>query len=151
MVTFVPGFVSSELMGAEAEEEKALAAMGPEPADTAERQRRLDEYRAAHPLPKATLAQVADHFDYVKKIVGPDHIGIGSDFDGIDEGPVGLEDVSKFPALFAELIRRGWSDTDLKKLAGENVLRVLRQAEGVAKRLRALRPPSVATIQELDK
>jgi membrane dipeptidase len=81
----------------------------------------------------------------VRQVAGIDHVGIGSDFDGIDEGPAGLEDVSKFPNLFAELIRRGWSDADLEKLADKNLLRVLRQAEAVAKRLQAARPPSVVT------
>jgi membrane dipeptidase len=79
-----------------------------------------------------------------------DHVGIGSDFDGIEETVVGLEDVSKYPAVFAELARRGWSDADLEKLAGGNVLRVLAQAEQVAKRLQRERPPSTATIEQLD-
>ena len=77
-------------------------------------------------------------------------MGIGSDFDGIEAGPVGLEDTSKFPQLFAELIRRGWTDGDLKKLAGGNLLRVLRQAEATAARLQRARPPSTRTIEELD-
>ncbi len=101
-------------------------------------------------MPRATLAQVADHIEHVRDVAGVEHVGIGSDFDGIERGPVGLEDVSKFPDLFAELIRRGWSGADLKKLAGENMLRVLRRAEQVSAELRAQRPPSTATIQELD-
>ena len=79
-----------------------------------------------------------------------DVTGIGSDFDGVDYTPVGLEDVSKFPDLFAELIRRGWSDGDLKKLAGQNLLRVLRQAEATAARLQREREPSTGTIEQLD-
>ena len=75
---------------------------------------------------------MADHIEHVRKVAGVDHVGIGSDFDGIDTVPEGLEDVSKFPELFAELIRRGWSDSDLKKLAGQNVLRALRAAEATA-------------------
>jgi membrane dipeptidase len=110
----------------------------------------LDQWTAAHPRPDATLAQVADHIDHVRKLAGADHVGIGSDFDGIDYTPKGLEDVSTFPALFAELVRRGWSDADLRKLAGENLMRVLRQAEAVAKRLQKERPPSTRTIDELD-
>ena len=106
--------------------------------------------RPAHPRPKATIADVADHVDHVRQVAGVDHVGIGSDFDGIEENVVGLEDVSTYPALFAELARRGWSDADLRKLAGENVLRVLRQAEEVSARLRRQRPPSNKTIQELD-
>ena len=106
--------------------------------------------RTTHPPPKATLAQVADQIEYVRKIVGPDHVGIGGDFDGITEVVVGLEDVSKYPALFAELAHRGWSDDDLRKLAGENILRVLERAEQVAARLQKTRPASTKTITELD-
>jgi membrane dipeptidase len=91
-------------------------------------------------MPKTTIAQVADHIEYVRKLAGVDHIGIGSDYDGNDSWPEGLEDVSKFPNLFAELVRRGWSDEDLMKLAGGNVLRALEQAESVAKRLQATEP-----------
>jgi membrane dipeptidase len=86
----------------------------------------------------------------VKKVAGADHVGIGSDFDGVDALPVGLEDVSRFPALFAELSRRGWSERDLRKLAGENVLRALAQAERVAARLQKSRPASVRTITQMD-
>jgi membrane dipeptidase len=150
MVTFVPDFISTDVaQWAEAnrrEGERIKAAV----ADTGERRRLLDEWTASHPRPEATLAQVADHLDHVRKVAGADHVGIGSDFDGIDYTPVGLEDVSTFPALFAELVRRGWSDADLKKLAGENLLRVLRQAEAVARRLQKERPPSTRTIEELD-
>lgn len=95
---------------------------------------------------QATLADVADHIEHVAEIAGVDHVGIGSDFDGIDSTPVGLEDVSTFPALFAELSRRGWSEEDLAKLAGGNVLRAWQDAEAVARRLQRERPPSTATI-----
>lgn len=100
--------------------------------------------------PRATLADVADHIEHVRKVAGVDHVGIGSDFDGISSTPVGLEDVSKFPALFAELSRRGWSEEDLRKLAGENLLRAWREAEAVARRLQRERGPSLATIEALD-
>jgi len=86
--------------------------------------------------PKATLQQVADHVDHLRAVAGVDHVGIGSDFDGITEVPVGLEDVSKFPDLIAELLRRGWSEQDVKKVAGLNILRVLRRAEQVAAELK---------------
>lgn len=99
---------------------------------------------------EATLSDVADHIDHVANVAGIDHVGIGSDFDGIDSTPVGLEDVSTFPALFAELSRRGWSDEDLAKLAGDNLLRVMREAEAVARKLQRERPPSTATIEALD-
>ncbi len=110
----------------------------------------MDAWRKSHPQPPVTLAQVADHIDHVRKIAGIDHVGIGSDFDGISSAPVGLEDVSKFPALVAELIRRGYTDDQVKKVAGLNLLRVMRAAEQAAKRLQAERPPSSALIGELD-
>lgn len=99
---------------------------------------------------EATLSDVADHIDHVANLAGIDHVGIGSDFDGIDSTPVGLEDVSTFPELFAELSRRGWTDEELAKLAGDNMLRVMREAEAVARRLQRERPPSTATIEALD-
>src|SRR5438045_3944402 len=82
--------------------------------------------------PKATLAQVADHIEHIRDVAGVDAVGLGSDFDGITEVPVGLEDVSKFPDLIAELLRRGWTEPDVRKVAGLNALRVLRAAERVA-------------------
>jgi membrane dipeptidase len=93
---------------------------------------------------------VADQIEYARRVAGVDHIGLGGDFDGISVTIKGLEDVSTYPALFAELAHRGWSDDDMKKLAGENVLRVLAKAEEVAARLQRTRQPSTKTIQELD-
>jgi membrane dipeptidase len=100
---------------------------------------------------KGTLMDAADHMDQVRKVAGPDHVGIGGDFDGIPTVPAGLEDVSKYPALTAELLRRGWPEADVRKALGTNVLRVMRAAEGVAARLQKSRPPSVATIEQLDR
>jgi membrane dipeptidase len=100
---------------------------------------------------KASLADVANHMDHVRKVAGPDHVGIGSDFDGIEAVPVGLEDVSKYPALTAELLRRGWPDQDVRKALGLNILRVMRRAEDVAARLQQQREPAIATIEALDK
>jgi len=99
---------------------------------------------------KATLADVANHMDHVRTVAGPDHVGIGSDFDGIQAVPAGLEDVSKYPALTAELLRRGWPDADVRKALGLNILRVMRRAEDVAARLQQQREPSTATIEALD-
>jgi membrane dipeptidase len=146
MVTFVPAFVSNEVAHWEWREAAEYGRLAAEVPDSAERANRLAEWVAANPKPRATLAQVADHIDHVRAVAGADHVGIGSDFDGIEIGPIGLEDVSTFPALFAELIRRGWGDRDLRKLAGANFLRVLRRAEAVAAELRRTRPPSNATI-----
>ncbi|MEP6832405.1 MAG: membrane dipeptidase, partial [Gemmatimonas sp.] len=101
--------------------------------------------------PAAVLADVADHLDYIKRVAGAEHVGLGSDFDGITETVKGLEDVSKFPDLLAELIKRGWTDTEIRGVAGENVLRVLSRAEAVSAQLRATRPASTKTIQQLDR
>ncbi|MGH7494314.1 MAG: dipeptidase [bacterium] len=145
MVTFIPDFVSQAVADWEAALGKRLQGV---PAK--EHSRARAEYAAQHPRPKATIRHVADHFDHVRKVAGSNHIAVGSDFWGGGDMPEGLEDVSKFPYLFAELIRRGWSDTDLKKLAGENMLRVLREAEATALRLQKARPASTATIERLD-
>jgi membrane dipeptidase len=146
MVTFVPAFVSNEVAQYEKRETEENKRISAEVADTAEVSRRMEQWRAANPRPQATLAQVADHIEHVRKVAGVDHVGLGSDFDGITNVPVGLEDVSTFPQLFAELIRRGWSDDDLRKLAGRNVLRVLQEAERTSERLRKERQPSTMTI-----
>ena len=145
MVTFVPGFISTPVMDWEKSAEEASAAWRALP-DSAERARQRDAWRAAHPRPDATIGDVIAHIEQVRKVAGVDHVGLGSDFDGISTTPVGLDDVSTFPVLFAELIRRGWSDADLKKLAGGNVLRVMRQAESVAARLQKEREPSTAAV-----
>ncbi len=103
--------------------------------------------------PRAKLTDVADHIEYIAKVAGIDHVGIGADFYGTEiesELVQGLEDVSKYPLLFAELVRRGWSDEDLRKLARENLLRVFAEVEQLASRLRRSRSPSLATIEELD-
>jgi membrane dipeptidase len=150
MVTFVPQFVSTEFKVWEDSADSQRKALRAAVPDSAERHRQMDAWEASHPAPSAVLAQVADHIEHVRQVAGVDHIGIGSDFDGIDYVPVGLEDASKFPDLFAELIRRGWSDADLKKLAGQNLLRALRQAERTAARLQRERQPSTRTIEQLD-
>jgi membrane dipeptidase len=102
------------------------------------------------PKTTVTIAQVADHVDHVRRVAGADHVGLGGDYDGNESWPEGLGDVSGYPRLLAELARRGWSDEDLGKLTSGNVLRVLRQAEEVASRLRKVRPPSSATLESTD-
>jgi membrane dipeptidase len=151
MVTFVPSFVSAEVRAWNAEndaEEARLKALYP--GDPALVKRELDDWRRQHPVPRATLEQVADHVEHVRQVAGIDHVGIGSDFDGITSVPLGLEGVGDYPNLFAELLRRGWTDEEIEKLAGLNVLRVLREAERVAQRLQKERPASDARIEELD-
>jgi len=100
------------------------------------------------PAPKSTLEQVADHIDYLKERIGVEHIGIGGDYDGVGSLPVGLEDVSTYPALFAELLLRGYSEEELEKIAGLNMLRVLRAAEAVSERLNRERGPSERLITD---
>ncbi len=134
MVNFNPGFVSEavRLYGdSVAERARLLRAAGADSVSRADSIRAW-ESRAPH----ATLEQVADHIDHIRQIAGVDHVGIGSDFDGITEVPNRLEDVSKFPDLIAELLRRGWTEADVKQVAGLNILRVLRDAERVANELR---------------
>src|SRR3954462_8830575 len=136
MVPFVTGFVSPAVMLYDQSTRPVITDLEKKYGkDTAAIARELKQWRVSHPEPRATLAQVADQIDYVRKVAGVDHVGIGGDFDGITEVVQGLEDVSKYPALFAELARRGWSDADLKKLAGENLLRLLKPVEAGAARL----------------
>jgi membrane dipeptidase len=150
MVTFVPSFLTAE--GAElnaagwAEARRLRAELGdPVAVDAA-----MEEWFAAHPDPPATIGDVADHVDHVRGAAGIDAVGVGGDIDGSAQMPDGLGDVSGYPALFAELAGRGYSDEDLGKVAGRNVLRVMRENERTASRLRAERQPSAATIEQLD-
>src|SRR5882762_2113480 len=99
----------------------------------------LTAWEQTHPRPATTLVQVADHIDHIRQTAGVDHVGLGSDFDGIEDAPVGLEGVDRYPALLEELMRRGWTDSDIAKLAGENLLRTMAAAEQVSVRLRAAR------------
>ncbi len=138
MVNYAPGYVSRARMEWEAARAGVRASYNAPPysglyigqPDRAEAA--LAAWDKANPMPKVTLAQVADHLDHMAKVAGHDHIGIGSDLDGIDTTPTGLEGVETYPALIAELLRRGWSEADCAKLAGGNVLRVLDAAEKVA-------------------
>ena len=103
----------------------------------------------ANPEPVVTLSMVADHIDHIAKVAGVDHVGIGSDFDGVGSLPQGLGSVATYPALLAELMRRGWSDADIAKLAGENVLRVMAAAEKVAEGMKG-EPIGNGTVASLD-
>ena len=147
MITFVPGFISQAVAdhGAKlAEAQQSFRAQFPN--NDAYVATAMERWRAENPEPRATLSQVADHIDHVRKVAGIDHIGLGGDFDGITSVVQGLEDVSKYPDLTAELIRRGYTDQDIKKILGQNILRVMRAAETVAARLRKARGPSTMTM-----
>ncbi len=137
MVNFNPGFVSEAVRVSDDTVNARLDRLRAAGADSATRADSLKAWNATGP--HATLAQVADHVEYIRRIAGIDCVGLGSDFDGITEVPVGLEDVSKFPDLIAELLRRGWTEGDVKKVAGLNTLRVLRDAERVAREMRTVR------------
>jgi membrane dipeptidase len=128
MVTFVPFFVSPECSEWQQGLQASAVARGHDPSDLGAVFALLPEYERAHPMPAATVAQVADHIDHVRAVAGLDHVGLGGDFDGTPVTPVGLHDVSRYPALFAELQRHHWSESDLRSLAGANTLRVLRAA-----------------------
>jgi len=132
MVTFVAHFVSQECTDWLEGLKKEAAQRGIDPRDLAALFSIKDEWEAVNPLPVATMAQVADHVEHVRRVAGIGHVGIGGDFDGTPDLPVGLEDVSYYPALFAELRRRGWSEADCQALAGGNILRVMRDAEAFA-------------------
>ena len=108
----------------------------------------MAEWERLHPRPTVTLAEVADHLDYIRKIAGVESVGLGSDFDGISSTPDGLDGVDKYPALLVELARRGWTDTELAAVAGGNMLRVMRKNEAVARKLQATELPSAARIED---
>ena len=152
MVNFYPGYASQARARWDADKAAEQARLDappyaglyvgqPERAKAA-----MAAWLASHPPPPVGVADVADHLDHVRKVAGVNHVGLGSDFDGIPDTPTGLDGVDKFPAVLAELARRGWSDEDLGKVAGGNILRALAQAEGVAKRLQATETPSLAAL-----
>jgi membrane dipeptidase len=151
MVTFVETFTSEErrrFFAERAAYQREMEYLYPgEPDSVSHYMSQWDEVREA---PKSTLEQVADHIDYIRDQIGVNHIGIGGDYDGIPTLPLGLEDVSTYPDLFAELLRRGYSEDELRQIAGLNMLRVMRDAEEVSRQLRAEREPSEALIDDFD-
>ncbi len=147
MVNFYSGYVSEPLRlwyadkaGEQARQKALLTGHTAKDVDAA-----VVAWVAAHPAPVATITEVADHVDHVARVAGHDHVGIGGDLDGIDVAPDGLASVDGYPLLFAELIRRGWSDSNLAKLAGGNVLRALRGAEATAAAMKAV-PPAMDSL-----
>lgn len=130
MVTFVPGFLSPKVTAWNTTRNAEQTRLRQQhPNDDAAVKTALDTWTKSNPEPRASIADVADHIDHIRKVAGIDHIGLGGDFDGITSVPVGLEDVSTYPALTAELLRRGYSDQDVKKINGLNILRVMRAVE----------------------
>ena len=154
MVNFAPGYVSDARNRWDADQAAERTRFNsppyvglyigqPERAKAA-----LAAWEETHPRPAATLVQVADHIDHIRQVAGVDHVGLGSDFDGIEDAPVGLEGVDRYPALLEELMHRGWTDSDIAKLAGENLLRVMTAAEKVCVKSRAARPASSTVFTE---
>jgi membrane dipeptidase len=152
MVNFNPGYVSAARNQWDADRAAELARYSSPPygglyiGQPDRAKAALEKWESEHPKPVTTIAQVADHIEHIRKVAGVDHVGLGSDFDGIPEGPRGLDAVDKYPALLVELMRRGWSDADVAKVAGENVLRVMTEAGQVSAKLGASEAPSEATV-----
>ncbi|MEU3469527.1 dipeptidase [Streptomyces sp. NPDC006687] len=147
MATFVPKFILPAAIEWTLAADENLRAHGFHPLETTPEAMALHRtFEAAHPRPMATAATVADHLDHMREVAGVDHIGIGGDFDGTAFTPAGLDDVSGYPNLIAELLHRGWSRADLAKLTWSNAVRVLRDAEAVARDLSATRGPSNAVL-----
>ena len=148
MITFVPSFLDAEHWAWSRERSAEEARLKSLYSFSKERQEAgIESWEKAHPRPRVTVADVADHIEHAAKIAGHDHVGIGGDLDGIDVTVEGLDGVEDYPNLFAELIRRGWSDSNLAKLAGGNILRALRRAEAVAASLKN-EPASTASIDK---
>lgn len=150
MVTFVPRFVSQAVRDWDVEASDAAVAAGIDPADEAAFLPFYRERRDTLGRPTATLEDVVRHVEHVREVVGPEHVGLGGDYDGVDVLPEGLDDVSGYPRLLAALADRGWGDRDLAALAGGNALRVLEEAEERAEAIAATRGPSLARIEDLD-
>jgi membrane dipeptidase len=151
MVTFVPMFLTpagAEMSATGWEEARRLKALHPDDPELADEE--WMGWMRGQPAVTTTVADVADHVDHIRDVAGIDHVGVGSDFDGMPSAPEGLEDVGAYPALFAELVRRGYDDGSLARISRGNVLRVMREAEAVAERLQRERPPSLARIGDLD-
>ena len=138
MVNFYTGFIVSKEAKKRREAFRELASRFPEARQRKDEEQKLQvQDKLASRSPRGTIEDVADHIDHLVKLAGVDHVGIGSDFDGITSWPVGLEDVSDYPRLTDELLRRGYSEADLHKILGRNILRVLKDAESVAERLQS--------------
>ena len=149
MVNFFPGFISPEAAADPDARGRDRATARAVPRRSAAQKKALDAWTAANPAPRATIAQVVDHIDHIGKVAGIDHIGIGSDFDGITSVVQGLENVTTYPPPRGTL-RRGYSDDDVRKITSRNILRVMRAAETIATRLQSTATPSIKTIEDMD-
>jgi len=148
MVNFVPSFISDAVWKWSADQSAEQARLQAiHRSSKAAVDAGLKAWEAAHQRPPTDVRTAADHIEHVAKIAGHDHVGLGADFDGIPYAPTGLDGVQAYPLVFAELIRRGWSDSDLAKLAGGNVLRALRRAEEVSESMKG----EPADLSDLDK
>ena len=144
MINFYSGYLLPEPPGREPAQSVRRRLRERYPDDDEARRAAWRQWARENPIPRGDVATVADHVDHVVRVAGIDHVGLGSDFDGVSTLPEGLEDVSRYPALTAELLRRGYAEGDVKKVIGGNVLRVMRACESTGRRLRAKRPPSTA-------
>jgi membrane dipeptidase len=148
MVNFVPGFISETVRAwgaARAAEDARLKALNP--GDPSAVTAGLQAWIAANPMPRATIADVVAHIQHVRDVAGIDHVGLGGDFDGVSALPEGVDGVDAYPRILAALMANGWSEADIRKLAGENILRVMRRVEAVAASKRGERP-SLATLPD---
>jgi membrane dipeptidase len=144
MVTFVPGFVSEAVRRWNADQAAEAARLKTlNPGDPNAAAKGLADWTAAHPVPHASIADVVAHIQHVRDVAGIDHVGLGGDFDGVESLPDGITGVDAYPAILAALMAAGWTGTDIRKLAGENMLRVMRAVEAVA-RAKANEPPGMA-------
>ena len=140
MINFSSGFISPESANMIMAARKELKEKHTDPVAF---DKALDDWYDTHKLPKGTISDVADHIDHIKKLIGVDHIGIGADYDGVTSLPVGLEDVSTYPRLTEELLKRGYTEDDIHKILGGNVIRAFRKAGEVAKKLQKTTAPEV--------
>jgi membrane dipeptidase len=150
MITFVPAFVSRACREWDLELAAEMERRGLDYRDISSRKELKQEWLASHPRPTATVQDVVAHAGHVREVAGIDHIGVGGDYDGVDQLPDGLQDVSRYPVLIAALLEAGWSEEDCGKLANGNLVRVLHDAEIAAGLIRARRRPSAARIEDLD-
>jgi membrane dipeptidase len=150
MITFVPAFVAQRCRDWQVGLTEEMDRRGLDYRDLSARTEITAEWSAAHPRPRATLGDVVAHAEHVREVAGIDHIGLGGDFDGTDDLPDGLQDVSCYPALLSALLDRGWTEKDCGKLTSGNALRVLREAEDAAAAISASRGPSAAAITDVD-